>query len=444
MTEPPRDHDGDLRPGPLADLVVLDFSRVLSGPICGRALADMGADVIKVEPPAGDLTRFAYPKVNSLALYFTQQNVGKRNLSLDLNRPEAVAVLKALVARSDVVVENFRPGVMARLGLGWDDLSVLNPRLVYASLTGYGQDGPWRDRRAYAVAVHAETGTTAAALAARARLGTPGDSVNEPFSHADVYAGLLTLSAILAALHHRERTGRGQHVDVSMAQSMLFVNEHVQAELSDVDAPGRVLSLAPGESPLCELADGTMVTIVGHPCSTGTFERYCRAMARPDLPTDARFATEADRLDHASELYSIVRDWAGSHHDVATLEATLAAVGLAMGEVRTVADLAASDWARARDAIAEVDDRGRHGGVPNAPFRFSNASARRGAGPPTGASTTGRCWPRPASTTRRSIASKPMGCCPVASRAADALDGTAQADEGGDRRAARGRRGVGL
>lgn len=382
MHEPSRDDPTtgpggeDLRPGPLADLVVLDFSRVLSGPICGRALADMGADVIKIEPPSGDLTRFAYPKVNSLALYFTQQNVGKRNLSLDLGHPDAVALLRRLVAGADVVLENFRPGVMDRLGLGWPELSAVNPRLVYASLTGYGQDGPWRNRRAYAVAVQAEAGITAGTLAHRARLDDPGDPVNEPFSHADVYTGLLTLSAILAALHHRERTGEGQHVDVSMAGSMLFVNEHVQAELTDVEAPGRVLSLAPGDSPLCDLADGTVVTIVGHPCSTGTFERYWRAMQRPDLADEDRFATEADRLEHAGELFGIVRDWVRRHTDAAALERELAAAGLAMGQVRTVADLAATDWARHRHAIADVDDRG--GGtvrVPDAPFRFSNASA---------------------------------------------------------------------
>jgi len=373
---PPGSDDLDPRPGPLDDLVILDFSRVLSGPICGRALADMGANVIKIEPPTGDLTRFAYPKVNSLALYFTQQNVGKRNLSLDLGHPEAVTILHRLASQADVVLENFRPGVMDRLGLGWRDLSPANPRLVYASLTGYGQEGPWRDRRAYAVAVQAETGMTAATVAHRARSGVPGDPVNEPFSHADVYTGLLTLSAILAALHHRERTGEGQHVDVSMAGSMLFVNEHVQAELSDVEAPGRVLSLAPGESPLCELTDGTMVTIVGHPCSTGTFERYCTAMKRPDLAEDVRFATESDRLAHAGELFGIVRDWVRSHSDADALEGELAAVGLAMGQVRSVADLAATEWAKGRHAIAEIDDR--DGGtvrVPNAPYRFSKASA---------------------------------------------------------------------
>ena len=126
-------------PGPLTGLLVLDFSRVLSGPIAGRALTDLGANVIKVEPPQGDLSRFAYPKVNSLALYYVQQNVGKRNISLDLQQPEAAALLHRLAAQADVVLENFRPGVMARLGLDEATMRADNSRLIYASLSGYGQ-----------------------------------------------------------------------------------------------------------------------------------------------------------------------------------------------------------------------------------------------------------------------------------------------------------------
>ncbi len=130
--------------GPLDGLLVLDFSRVLSGPHCGRMLADMGADVIKVEPPEGDMTRYSFPRVNSIATYFTQQNCGKRNISLDLKQPRAVALLHTMARRVDVVLENFRPGVMGRMGLGYDVLSAENAALVYASITGYGQSGPWK------------------------------------------------------------------------------------------------------------------------------------------------------------------------------------------------------------------------------------------------------------------------------------------------------------
>ncbi len=363
-------------PGPLTGLLVLDFSRVLSGPIAGRALTDLGASVIKIEPPQGDLSRFSFPKVNSIALYYVQQNVGKRNISLDLQRPEAALLLRRLAAQADVVLENFRPGVMARLGLDEATLRATNSRLIYASLSGYGQDGPWSGRRAYAVITQAEMGMTAGSNAHRG-----GAPANEPYSHADVYAGLLTLSAILAALHQRDRTGEGQRVEVSMAESLLFVNEHVQSELTDAEAPGRVLSMAPGDSPVCETGEGHLITIAGHPCGTGTFEMYSGAMGREDLRDDPRFATEAGRLMHREELYGAVRDWVRSHLDLAQLERELAAAGLAMGVVRDVREVAASEWAAERGAIAAVPDRG--GGtirIPNSPWRFSAASARaRGA-----------------------------------------------------------------
>ncbi len=189
---------------PLEGLRVLDFSRVLAGPHCGRALADLGADVVKVEPPAGDLTRFATPRRASMSFYFAQQNAGKRNLSLDLTRPEATALLLRLVERADVLLENFRPGVMERLGLGYEAAAAANPRLVYASISGYGQDGPWAQRRAYAVVIHAEMGMTRRSIDHRG-----GPPANEPFSHADVYAGLECLAGILAALFQRERDGPG-------------------------------------------------------------------------------------------------------------------------------------------------------------------------------------------------------------------------------------------
>ena len=145
---------------PLEGIRVLDFTRVLSGPHCTRMLCDLGAEVIKVEPPDGDLTRFAYPRVGSVSTYFTQQNIGKLNISLDLKKPEAVAIIKRIVEQCDVLVENYRGGVMDKLCLGWADLHAVNPRLIYASISGYGNTGPWTHRRAYASVINAETGMT--------------------------------------------------------------------------------------------------------------------------------------------------------------------------------------------------------------------------------------------------------------------------------------------
>lgn len=366
------------RAGPLTGVRVIDFSRVLSGPHCGRSLSDLGADVIKVEPPAGDLTRFSYPRRNSLAFYFVQQNAGKRNVSLDLARPEAVDLLLRLVATSDVVLENFRPGVMARLGLGYDAVAALNPRVVYGSITGYGQSGPWSDRRAYAAVIHAEMGMTHRSI--EHHRGVDGDAagppLNDAFSHADTYAGLECLAGILAALYQRERTGRGQHVDVAMASVLLNVNEHVQNELSDIEEGVEPASLSPGGAPIFPTVDGGLVTTLADPLSKGGFLAYCAAMARPDLVEDVRFAETEDRRANVGDFMAVVAEWVLGFDDVVALEGELSKGRLALGVVRSVAEAAASDWARERGAIVEVSDRG--GGtirIPEAPWRFSDASA---------------------------------------------------------------------
>ena len=219
---------------PLTGIRVLDFTRVLAGPHATRMLGDLGADVIKVEPPSGDLTRFATPKVNGLSTYFVQQNAGKRNISIDLTTAAGAAVAAELAEHCDVVVENYRPGVMDRLGLGHETLRARQPRLVYASITGYGSSGPWTRRRAYAPVVGAEAGITKAQGDARGASYT-----NDPFSHADVYTSLEAATAIVAALYRRQHTGEGCWIDVSMAQTMLYVNEHLHDQLYDgADDPG--------------------------------------------------------------------------------------------------------------------------------------------------------------------------------------------------------------
>ena len=166
---------------PLEGVRVIDFTRVLSGPHATRMLCDLGADVIKVEQPSGDLTRFSSPRINSNATYFIQQNVGKRNISLDLTKQEAVDLITQLVDKCDVVIENFRPGVMKRMNLDQATLRAKNAKLIYASITGYGNTGPWVDRRAYAPVINAEMGLTKRQGDARG-----GQYANDPFSHGDV------------------------------------------------------------------------------------------------------------------------------------------------------------------------------------------------------------------------------------------------------------------
>ncbi len=363
-------------PGPLDGVVVLDFSRVLSGPHCARVLTDLGADVVKIEPPEGDITRYAYPRVNSLATYFVQQNVGKRAISVDLKQPAAVALMQRLAERADVVLENFRPGVMERSGLGYAELSRRNPRLVYASITGFGQTGPWRNRRAYAAVIQAESGLTRSQIESHRRRNVMLPYVNDEHSHGDVYTSLEAATAICAALFRRSVTGRGQHIDISMLDTLLAVNEHVQSELWDDPVPaGFVRSYQPGDYVILTVADGTSVTISGHPAEAGMFERIAAAMGRPNLADeDDRYADPPTRLAHLGELCDDIQAWAATHPNSASIEKVFEQNGIAMGVLRSVREVATSPWAVERSSVMGVSDRGDGAvAVPNSPWRFSES-----------------------------------------------------------------------
>lgn len=334
-------------------------------------LVDLGAEVVKIEPPEGDLTRFSSPRVGSLATYFIQQNAGKKCMSIDLSTPAGADLLRRLADESDILVENYRAGVMDRLGLGADVLRARNPRLIYASISGYGADGPWVKRRAYATVIGAESGLT------HMQGVSSGRFVNDPWSHADTYTALETTVAILAALHRRNATGRGDRIDVSMAETMLYVDEHVHDELFDrpID-PQWIRSFRPGDYPILRVADGTVVVISGHPAERGTFEIMVQAMDRPHLLDDPRFVDVATRLTHFDALRDEMSDWAASVPDADHFESICAELGLAVGVVRTVRELADTDWAAARHAITEVPDRiGGYIRVPSTPWHFAEASS---------------------------------------------------------------------
>ena len=355
---------------PLEGVRVLDFTRVLSGPHATRMLCDLGADVIKVEQPTGDLTRFSSPRVNSNATYFIQQNVGKRNISLDLTKPEAVEIIKQLIEKCDVLIENFRPGVMARLGLDEKTLRKKNPRLVYASITGYGNTGPWVNRRAFAPVINAEMGLTKRQGDARG-----GQYANDPFSHADVYTAIECASAILAALFQRERNGEGQYIDLSMAQTLLYVNEHAHDDLwEEPVSPDAIRSFRPEDYAVLTTKDGITSVVSGHPAERGTFDFFIGAMQAPHLLNDERFKTVALRIKNFAELMQLIKDWAQTIETVDELERRLDENKLAMGQMRTVREVAKTKWASERNAFVEVDDRG-DGKVklPNSPWMFSGS-----------------------------------------------------------------------
>jgi len=357
---------------PLQGVRVVDFTRVLAGPHCTKALRDLGADVTKIEPPAGDLGRFGLPNVNGVGLYYVQQNAGKRNLSLDLNFPEARQVVSQLCREADVIVENFRPGTLARFGFGYEDVKAFNPKIIYVSLSGYGQSTSWKNRPAFAPTVQAETGLTAIVQEHF------GEALSEPrgdsCSHADVYTGLQGVIAVLAALQHRNRTGEGQHVDVSMAATMLSVNERAGALLSDIDTDGEPIALSANESHIYEMADGTQLTIAASPIYSPMFSRFCAMMRRSDLLADPRFTTAKLRRQNLPALLAEVRSWLSTFDDLDQLQAQVSESGLAVGRVRTVNEFAKSDWVREWNAVVEVDDRA--GGtvrMPGNPWIFSQS-----------------------------------------------------------------------
>jgi CoA:oxalate CoA-transferase len=357
---------------PLEGLRVVDFTRVLAGPYCTKALRDLGADVVKIEPPSGDLGRVGLPDVSGIGLYYVQQNAGKRNLSLDLNYAEARTIVAGLCRDADVIVENFRPGTLARFGLGYEDVRTYNPRIIYVSLSGYGQATSWRNRPAFAPTVQAETGLTAIVQEHF------GDALSEPrgdaCSHADVYTGLQGIVAVLAALQHRNRTGEGQHVDVSMAATMLSVNERAGAQLSGIDTDGEPIALSAAESHIFEMADGTQLTIAGSPIYSPMFLRYCAMMRRNDLLTDPRYATAPLRRQNLKPLLAEIRAWLGTFDDLEQLQAQISEAGLAVGRLRSTEQFSRSDWVKEWNAVVDVDDRA--GGtvrMPGNPWIFSRS-----------------------------------------------------------------------
>ena len=367
-----RGSDSSLTGGqrPLEGIRVLDFTRVLSGPHATRMLSDLGAEVIKVEPPMGDMTRFAMPRVNSLSSYFIQQNVGKKNISLDMTKPQAVELLKKLVSHCDIVIENFRPGVMRKMGLDYETLSHLNPRLIYTSITGYGATGPWTTRRAYAPVVNAESGITKHQGDVRG-----GQYANDPHSHGDVYTALEAASAMLAALYQREQTGAGQYIDVSMAETMLYVNEHAHNQMwTGVEPVGEIRSFQPADYPVLTVADGSMVVVSGHPAERGTFDYFVAAMQQPELLSDPRFSDVETRLKHFEELMDIMRAWAKTVPTSDEIESRLSQHELAVGRLRSVGELADTQWALEREAVVLVSDRGDSTvRIPNSPWHFSGS-----------------------------------------------------------------------
>jgi crotonobetainyl-CoA:carnitine CoA-transferase CaiB-like acyl-CoA transferase len=356
---------------PLDGIRVVDFSRVLAGPHCAKTLLDLGAEVIKIEPPAGDLSRRAFPNKGGISGYYAQQNAGKRNISVDLNVPGARDAIARLCDTADVIVENFRPGALAAFGLDYASVSATNPRVVYASISGYGQHGPWRSRMAYAPTVQAETGITATTAGHFQR---PAEQLrSDSLSHADVYSGLHAAIAILACLTERERTGRGQYIDVAMAAVMLSVNERVHADLSDTDLGDERPILGATDGPFFEGPHGERFASPMSLVGSMSFPFYLAAMRRPDLGRDPRFLTPELRQRNLAALHAIVQDWIRTFADMDSLDAQMDEAKIATGQVRTIREFADSDWAHDWHALRTVPDRsGGEIRIPGRPWHFAD------------------------------------------------------------------------
>ena len=339
----------DIGPGILEGLRVLDFTRVVAGPCLTRTLSDLGAEVIKVEPPEGDLLRTGWPRRGGIALIFAGQNVGKRFASIDLNEPEGVELALQLAERCDVVVENFRPGVADKLGIAYEHVRARRPDIVYCSVSGYGQNGRAARRRAYAPVVHAEVGL----LDYKAR-EWGRDPLPEPVSHADIAAGMAGAHGVLAALWRRERTGQGAHIDASMVESMIAQNEWTAVEANG--GPDHVRSpFRPGRAAVVQLGDaeGTWVAIPGAP--PFVFAAYARLSGRPELLDDERFATMEARSANLELCLEHLAEWAATFDSFDEFEHTLSeGARLPVGRLLSMADTLDTDWAEDRDAYVEV------------------------------------------------------------------------------------------
>ena len=338
-------------PGPLAGVTIVDLTRVLAGPYATLLLADLGARVIKVERPGGgDDARRIGPFVAGRSAYFESVNRGKESIALDLRDPADREVFEQLLGRADVLVENFRPGVLARLGYGWEALHARFPRLVLAATSGFGQTGPYAQRPAYDVVVQALGGL----MSVTGQPGSPPTRVGT--SIGDLAAGLFTALGVAAALLHRERTGEAIQVDVAMLDCQVALLENALARLlATGETPGPLGARHPSITPFdaFRTADGHLVIAAGH---DALFATACGVLGRPELARDPRFATNELRTRHEAALKAELEHALGREPTGSWLP-KLAAAGVPCAPIQNVAEVLADPQVAARNMIVELAPR---------------------------------------------------------------------------------------
>jgi crotonobetainyl-CoA:carnitine CoA-transferase CaiB-like acyl-CoA transferase len=347
----------------LGGLRVLDFTTTIAGPHCTRLLADLGAEVIKIEAPEGDMMRSRPPLRNDASTSFGQLNAGKRSIVLDLKSPRAVEAARRLVATGDVVVENFRPGVMRRFGLDYDALAAIKPELVYCAISGYGQTGPSSQLPAYAPVIHASSGYDLAHMAYQGEERRPDYC---GIYIADVLTGTYAFGAIMTALYHRQLTGRGQLIDVSMLESMLSLTlSEIQTAQFAVAPPGR-----PIFGPVAT-KDGYVNLSIA---SERTFQNLAIASGHPQWISDPRFAQYNNRRANWGELIDELELWSKGLTSE-EVQSVFDRHGVPSSPYRTVREAMDDPQLAHRRAFAEIRDAGGTFKALNPPFRFSAARA---------------------------------------------------------------------
>ena len=363
--------------GPLQGITVLDLTRVLAGPYCTMVLADLGARVIKVErPEVGDDSRSIGPFIGGRSAYFASLNRGKQSIALDLKAEPDRAIFERWIERADVLVENFRPGTMDRLGYGWDALHARWPRLIVAAASGFGQTGPYAERPAYDVVVQGMGGI----MSLTGHPGGPPTRVGS--SIGDITAGLFTAIGVTTALYHRAQTGRGQHIDVAMLDCQVAILENALARFQATnETPGPLGTRHPSIAPFAAFAtrDGHVVIAAGN---DRLFEALCRALGRSDLAVDERFASNPLRTEHAEELAVELETTLRAKTTSAWL-ASLESASIPCGPVNDVPAVCEDPQVKARDMLLPLEGAGlgdfRVAGNPIKLSEFDDAQGRPAA-----------------------------------------------------------------
>lgn len=365
----------------LAGLRVLDLSRFIAGPYCAMLLADMGADVVKIEPPGdGEYARRALPQVAGTSLYTFIVNRNKKSLAVDLRNAEGLRVLRELIEKADVLIENFRPGTMETMGLGWPQVHALNPRAIMARISGFGQDGPLADKQCFDGVAQAMSGLM--------ELTGPADGPPTMIGSfiCDYSTGMYTALGILAALNARHATGRGQLVDVSLLESatsmlMTAIPEHALFGTAMTRRGSRDRYVAPSNT--FQAGDGRYVLIVAG--DDNMFPRLARAMKRDEMLQDPRFATMAARRDNVDAVEAAVTQWMkrqGADELVAMLESE----GVPCAKVANIAEVVASEQLRHRGHFVETEIGGQRVPMQGVAIHLSETPLRvRSAIPEVGA-----------------------------------------------------------